>query len=230
VPLEQKTRQLTREPCDLRHIRGSIRKSRPLVSLCACPVAGRCRQACSILLGHPRPAVHILGGSWAGGSGGCTVQARIALLHDLYDSHYRELVRVAALLTGDTVAVEQIVECAFADTYRAAAWLGPDKKLAYLRRRVVIRARSRPRPGTGTNSRVVAPSINVNADAHAMTAAIAALATMPNRHREVIVLRYYANMTDAEIAASLATSVRAVRRHLDEGLAVFGAALPAAGR
>lgn len=153
----------------------------------------------------------------------CTVRARVAL-KDLYDSHYRELVRVAALLTGDTAAVEQIVQRAFADAYRAGARLRPDRRVAYLRRRVVLRARSRPGPSAaGTRSCVAAPSISVDGDADAMAAAIAALATMPNRHREVIVLRYYANLTEAEIASSLAISVRSVRRHLDEGLAAFEA-------
>lgn len=156
---------------------------------------------------------------------GCTVQTRVALLNDLYDSHYRELIRVAALLTGDSSAVEQIVQCAFADTYRACARLGPGRKLAYLRRRVIIRSRSRRAAGTGTLSRVAAPSISVDADGHALAAATAALATMPNRHLEAIVLRYHANLTDTEIAASLAISVRSVRRYLDEGLAAFGTVL-----
>jgi DNA-directed RNA polymerase specialized sigma24 family protein len=156
----------------------------------------------------------------------CTVQAGGASLSDLYDSHYRELIRVAALLTGDTAAAEQIVQCAFADTYRACAWLRQDQKLAYLRRRVVVLARSRRAAGSGTVSWPSAPGMSGDADGQAMAADIAALASVPSRHLDAIVLRYYANLTDSEIAASLGISVRAVRRHLDEGLAAFGAALP----
>jgi DNA-directed RNA polymerase specialized sigma24 family protein len=180
--------------------------------------------------GRPRPGAEIRGGIRAGGSSpaqGCTVQTKVALLSDLYDSHYRELIRVAALLTGDTAAAEQIVQRAFADTYRACARLGLDRKLAYLRRRVVIRARACRAAGVGTVSWVAAPGIGVDAGGRALAAAIATLAAMPNLHLEAIVLRYYANLTDAEIAASLAISVRSVRRYLVEGLAVFGAALPA---
>jgi len=179
--------------------------------------------------GRPRPGAEIRGGIRAGGSKparGCAVQTRVGLLNDLYDSHYRELIRVTALLTGDTATAEQIVQSAFADTYRACARLGTDRKLAYLRRRVVIRARSRRAGGAGPLSWVVAHSIGVDAGGHALAAAIATLATVPNLHLEAIVLRYYANLTDTEIAASLAISVRSVRRYLDEGLAVFGAALP----
>jgi DNA-directed RNA polymerase specialized sigma24 family protein len=179
--------------------------------------------------GRPRPGAKVRGGNRAGGSSfarGCTVQSRVAPLSDLYDSHYRELIRVAALLTGDTAAVEQIVQRAFADTYRACARLGADRKLAYLRRRVVLRARARRAAGVGTLSWVATSGIGVDADGRALAAAIATLTTVPNLHLEAIVLRYYANLTDAEIAASLAISVRSVRRYLVEGLAVFGAALP----
>jgi RNA polymerase sigma factor (sigma-70 family) len=172
--------------------------------------------------GSPPARSSVRGGIRAGGSS----NHRERLLNDLYDSHYRELIRVAFLLSGDTAAVEQIVQCAFADTYRSCARLGPDRKLAYLRRRVVIRARFRRAAGAGTLSWATAPGISLDADVHAMAAVIAALATMPNRHLEAIVLRYYANLTDAEIAASLAISVRSVRRHLDEGLVAFGAVLP----
>jgi DNA-directed RNA polymerase specialized sigma24 family protein len=149
------------------------------------------------------------------------------LLNDLYDSHYRELIRVAALLTGDTAAAEQIVQYAFADTYRACGRLGLDRKVAYLRRRVVIRARSSRAAGAGALSWVAAPGMVADADGRALAAAIATLATVPNLHLEAIVLRYYANLTDTEIAACLAISVRSVRGYLVEGLAVFGAALPA---
>jgi DNA-directed RNA polymerase specialized sigma24 family protein len=157
---------------------------------------------------------------------GCTVKSGVALLSDLYDSHYYQLIRVAALLTGDTAAGEQLVQGAFADTYRACARLRQDRKLAYLRRRVVVRARTCRAAGPRTVSWVAAPSISGDADLHAMAAAIAALATVPNRYLDAIVLRYYANLTDAEIAVSLGISVRSVRRHLNEGLAAFGATLP----
>lgn len=90
----------------------------------------------------------------------------------------------------------------------------------------MIRARSRRAAGAGALAWVAAPSIGVDAEGHALAAAIATLATVPNLHLEAIVLRYYANLTDTEIAASLAISVRSVRRYLNEGLAAFGAALP----
>jgi RNA polymerase sigma factor (sigma-70 family) len=151
-----------------------------------------------------------------------------AFLNDLYDGHYCELIRVAALLTGDCDAAEQIVLGAFADTYHACARLGPERQRAYLRSRVVMGARSGRAAGVGTRPLVAAPSANQGADAHAMAEAIAALASVPSRYQEAIVLRYYANLTDAEIAESLGISVRSVHRHLGEGIAAFGAALPAA--
>jgi DNA-directed RNA polymerase specialized sigma24 family protein len=63
-----------------------------------------------------------------------------------------------------------------------------------------------------------------------MPAAIAALGTVPDRYLDAIVLHYVANLTEAEIAAALCISVRSVRRHLDGGLAAFGAAFSAEPR
>lgn len=150
-------------------------------------------------------------------------------LSQLYDSHYRELIRLAALLTGDTAVAEPIVQSAFADTHRVYGRHGPDRQLPYLRRRVVIRARSVRAASAGTRSQSTAASSNGEARAHAMPAAIAALASVPSRCRETIVLRYFADMTEAEIAASVGISVRSVRHQLDEGLAAFETALSERG-
>jgi DNA-directed RNA polymerase specialized sigma24 family protein len=158
---------------------------------------------------------------------GPVASAGLASLSELYDSHHRELVRVAALLSFDTAAAEPIVQSAFADTYRTCGPLRADRKLLYLRRRVVIRARFHRAADAGTRSRAASASTSTGARAHAAPAAIAALATVPNRYLDAIVLHYFANWTEAEIAAVLCISVRSVRRHLDEGLAAFRAALSA---
>jgi RNA polymerase sigma factor (sigma-70 family) len=156
--------------------------------------------------------------------------ARVASLSDLYGSHHRELVRVAALLSVDAAAAEQIVQSAFADTYRICRSLSPDRKLLYLRRRVVIRARSHRAADAVTRSRRKSAGNGTDARADAMPAAIAALGTVPDRYLDAIVLHYVANLTEAEIAAALCISVRSVRRHLDGGLAAFGAAFSAEPR
>jgi DNA-directed RNA polymerase specialized sigma24 family protein len=64
---------------------------------------------------------------------------------DMYQSHYRQLVRLAVLLAGDLGTAEEIVQDAFADMHGAWRWLGTsDAAAAFLRRAVVARSRSVP--------------------------------------------------------------------------------------
>jgi DNA-directed RNA polymerase specialized sigma24 family protein len=56
-------------------------------------------------------------------------------------------------------------------------------------------------------------------------AARAALAGLPERQREAIVLRYYAGLSEGEIAAAMAISRGAVASHTARGLSVLRAAL-----
>ena len=61
----------------------------------------------------------------------------------LYHPHYSLLVRIAALLTGDTTAAERMVEDAFVSVQHARRHLrDQDDALSYLRRFVVSSARS----------------------------------------------------------------------------------------
>jgi DNA-directed RNA polymerase specialized sigma24 family protein len=53
----------------------------------------------------------------------------------------------------------------------------------------------------------------------------AALAGLPDRQREAIVLRYYADLSEGEIAAAMGISQGAVKAHTARGLAALHAAL-----
>lgn len=65
------------------------------------------------------------------------------VLATLYHPHYSLLVRIAALLTGDTTAAERMVEDAFVSVQHARRHLrDQDDALSYLRRLVVRSARS----------------------------------------------------------------------------------------
>jgi DNA-directed RNA polymerase specialized sigma24 family protein len=50
---------------------------------------------------------------------------------------------------------------------------------------------------------------------------IAALRELPARQREVIVLRYYADLSEAQIADAMGISVGAVKSHASRGLAAL---------
>ena len=57
------------------------------------------------------------------------------------------------------------------------------------------------------------------------SAVLAALRTLPGRQREAIVLRYYADLSEAEIAAAMGISRGAVKSHTARGMAALRAEL-----
>jgi DNA-directed RNA polymerase specialized sigma24 family protein len=54
---------------------------------------------------------------------------------------------------------------------------------------------------------------------------VAALRTLPGRQREAIVLRYYADLSEAEIAAAMGISRGAVKSHTARAMAALRAEL-----
>jgi DNA-directed RNA polymerase specialized sigma24 family protein len=143
----------------------------------------------------------------------------------LYQLHYLSLVRLAALLVPDLATAEEIVQDAFADLH--GEWPtrpGADAALAHLRRSVVRRSRSVP--PTGPAAGIGVPG----------SAVMSALRTLPARQREVVVLRYFADLPEAEIASATGMSAAAVRDHavlamssLQAGLGPAGPAGPGQG-
>ncbi|MGO8956598.1 MAG: SigE family RNA polymerase sigma factor [Streptosporangiaceae bacterium] len=134
----------------------------------------------------------------------------------LFNERYSSLVRLAALLVGDIASAEQIVQDSFVALYHA--WRRPDsdKALFYLRQAVLARSRSTIRHRTLARRNTA--KCDPNADRHAMTsreyqAITSALRMLPVRQREVIVLRYYADLSEAQIAAVMGISRGAVKSH-----------------
>jgi RNA polymerase sigma-70 factor (sigma-E family) len=58
---------------------------------------------------------------------------------------------------------------------------------------------------------------------------VAALRRLPRRQREVVVLRYLADLSEADVAAQLSTSVGSVKQHAHRGLARLRHELEVAG-
>jgi RNA polymerase sigma-70 factor (sigma-E family) len=154
----------------------------------------------------------------------------------LYTAHYRSLVRMAALLLHDTAAAEDVVQDAFVAMHGSWRRLrDTDKALAYLRQAVVNRARSRlrhlkvverktppPLPESGQIHGAYAPSAEHGA-LHALERqhVLAALRGLPHRQREVLVLRYYADLSEAQIAEAMGISPGAVKSHASRGIAAL---------
>ena len=149
----------------------------------------------------------------------------------LYSLHYRPLVRLATLLVRDAATAEEVVQDAFGAVRGGWQRLGDsDKALAYLRQAVVNRSRSvlRHRTLVGNPQPVLPDTPAAEHGAAGLLeqpAAGAALAGLPDRQREAIVLRYYAGLPEGEIAAAMGISRGAVNSHTARGLSALRAAL-----
>lgn len=143
----------------------------------------------------------------------------------LFETHYAHLVRLAALLTRDAHRGEELVQDAFVDMHsRWSRLQEPAKAVGYLRTSVVNRARSDLR-----HRRVVLSNVEP-APEPAQSAELGALAsvqqqellrllnTLPDRQRSVLILRYYGELSEAEIASALGISRGAVKSHSSRGL------------
>ncbi|UGQ14103.1 SigE family RNA polymerase sigma factor [Yinghuangia sp. ASG 101] len=144
----------------------------------------------------------------------------------LYHAHRLELVRLAALLTDDRETAEDVVQDAFTAAYqrRGPALAGVDDPLRYLRRSVVNGARSVLRRRRTARMWVpphLPPAPSPEEDAiraeedHRLRAAIDALRP---RQREVLVLRYYAGLTEADIARTLGMAQGTVKSTANRAL------------
>jgi RNA polymerase sigma-70 factor (sigma-E family) len=151
---------------------------------------------------------------------------------ELYAAHYLSLVRLAALLVRDTPTAEEVVQDSFVALHGGWQLLrDADKALAYLRQAVMNRCRSVLR-----HRAVVGPSLQMGPPnrpgaAHDALVALerdsfrATLRDLPDRQREAIVLRYYADMSEEEIAAAMGISRGAVKSHTTRGMSALRAAL-----
>jgi DNA-directed RNA polymerase specialized sigma24 family protein len=133
----------------------------------------------------------------------------------LYAAHYRDLVRLAALLAGDAGTGERIVQDSFAALHGAWPRLGgADGALAYLRRSVVSRSRpARRRPPGGGPA----------ADEH--DAVLAIIAALPARQREALILRFYLELPDEQIDEAMGLRPGAAAGYADQGMAALRALL-----
>ena len=122
-----------------------------------------------------------------------------------------------------TTAEEMVQECFIA---MHDSWHRPreeDKALSYLKQAIVNRSRSvlRHRSVAGRNAARPAPGMpSAEQDAISMFergAVISALRALPDRQQQALVLRYYADLSEAQIAEMMGISKGAVKSHTARG-------------
>lgn len=148
----------------------------------------------------------------------------------LYRAHYASTVRLAGLLVGDYHVGEEIAQDAFARLFEAGARVR--QPVAYLRATVVNLCRSRIRrlvvERRHRAARSSDPVVEEGTDRVIEQATIRdALRRLSRRQREVVVLRHFAEMSEAETAKTLGISAGSVKTHLHRAMSALAADLEA---
>ncbi len=150
----------------------------------------------------------------------------------LYATRYRPLLRLAVLLVDDMATAEEVVQDSFIAIH--ANWRrlqDIDKAAGYLRQCVVNRSHSvlRHRGVVNRNLLQSLPDMP-SAEDEAMrllsrSAVITALQRLPPRQRQALVLRYYAGLSEAQIASTMGITKGAVKRYVSRAMSALRAML-----
>jgi RNA polymerase sigma-70 factor (sigma-E family) len=178
------------------------------------------------------PAVHALPVAAADTHSPTAPRTADEAVRVLYGTHWHQLVRLATLLTRDASVAEELVQDAFVSLHRRWSSLAdPGAAHGYLRTTVINNARSALRhrgveeryrqPGPPEPSGPEERAVQATEDARVM----AALRSLSRRQQEVLVLRYYADLSEQEIAATLGMSRGAVKSHAHRGIGALREAL-----
>ncbi|MGW0998520.1 SigE family RNA polymerase sigma factor [Streptomyces sp. NPDC002520] len=149
-------------------------------------------------------------------------------LTETYRAHYRSLLGLAALLLDDTASCEDVVQEAFIRVHSARKRVrDPEKTLAYLRQTVVNLSRSALRRrilGLKLLSKPMPDMASAEEGAYDSLERrdlIKAMKGLQRRQREVLVLRYFADMTEAQVAETLGISLGSVKAYGSRGIAAL---------
>jgi RNA polymerase sigma-70 factor (sigma-E family) len=155
-------------------------------------------------------------------------------LTETYRAHYRSLLGLAALLLDDIASCEDVVQEAFIRVHSARSRVrDPEKTLAYLRQTVVNLSRSALRRrilGLKLLSKPMPDMASAEEGAYEILERDqlkAAMRLLQRRQREVLVLRYFADMTEAQVAETLGISLGSVKAYGSRGLAALRVAMEA---
>jgi RNA polymerase sigma-70 factor (sigma-E family) len=154
---------------------------------------------------------------------------RGAGLDEVFRLHRAGLVRLAAFILGDRGAAEDVVQDVFVRVHQRGDPIDGEPQY-YLRAAVINGCRT-----TLRRSRLIrrharqqeqSPCPPLTGEEAAMLAedrrrVLAALATLLRRRREVLVLRFYLEMSEAEIASMLGISPGTVKSTAARGLAAL---------
>lgn len=158
---------------------------------------------------------------------------REACVSALFDRYHSELLRLAALL-GAAGEAEDIVAEAYCELYRRWPKLrDPAAAPAYLRSVVcnLVRTRLRRLQVIRRHCDPVPEKVESAEEAVVLREdqqeVVAALRALPQRQRQALVLRYWLDLKETEVAAAMGISTGAVKAHTSRGMAALTRSLEA---
>jgi RNA polymerase sigma-70 factor (sigma-E family) len=160
-----------------------------------------------------------------GGQDGAVAEAAVTAL---YEAHALGLVRLAYVMLGDRAAAEDVVQEAFGGLYRRWDQLADvGRALQYVRSSVLNGCRSALRRRRVQDIQAVHQPSAVSAESAVLASeerreVMRALRRLPDRQREVLVLRFYLDQPEAAIAQAMGISQGTVRSTAHRALAALG--------
>jgi RNA polymerase sigma-70 factor (sigma-E family) len=151
-------------------------------------------------------------------------------IEELFEAHYARLVHLARHLLDEPNTAEDIVMDAYESLARQWGRVrDPDAALGYLRACVVNGSRSRLRRKRTARRRLIlmqgarpetteAAAEHVVLSRHESEQVFDAVRRLPTRQRQVLVLRYYQELSVAAVAELLGCSTGSVKTHAYRGL------------
>lgn len=144
------------------------------------------------------------------------------MLTSLYCKHYASLVRLAAVLVPDVAAAEELVQDSFVAMH--GAWpdlASSDGAWLYLCHAVIRRCDAAVRVGDVADRPAAA--------SEAPGGVVSTLRSLPARQREVLMLRFYADLSESQIASAMGISKNAVRSLAARAMSTLSADLAQPG-
>ena len=153
------------------------------------------------------------------------------LLEQWVTEHQAALYRAACLILGDPAAAEDVAQETFVRAYRAGLHVEPSDARRWLRRIAVNLALNGLRSRTREERALTRASARPSRAADPADQGVgrldtkAALARLPERLRLPVILRYYADLSERDIASALDVRVGTVKSRLHEARRALAADL-----
>lgn len=144
-----------------------------------------------------------------------------AAITAVFEAQYTRLCRLAYLLTGDASRAEEVVMDAFVRSLAAWRLRRPDQPSAYVRRAVVNLSRNRRRRFWHERRHGGTPPAAAVIPTEPVDHIWAAVRNLPQRQRAAVIMRYWDDLGEAEIADALGCSRGTVKSQLSKARATL---------